>query len=307
MENEGRPHETGQHLLGPHVVGQRVVIRRVVPGERGPTGGPAMTDLLGECIGWADGVATVRPESGPAVDIPISDIVSGKPVPPRPSIRQRVSVAEAEAHTAGLFPDVETAPVGAWTLRCQPAPQSRLRRRANSCLAVVDPGLPPATAADQVQAFYAARSRTPYLHVEADSDVEVALLDLGWTAVPTGDAEFMLASLARVRRHLARDADAELTISGDRATAAIGDGCDPLGEAQAVLDGDWLGMHDLAVDPGHRRRGHATNLVAAILEWGAEQGATNVWLHVETDNDAARALYEGLGFLPHHRMRYLTR
>jgi hypothetical protein len=36
--------------LGPHVVGQRVVVRRVVHGETGPSGGPALTDLLGTCL-----------------------------------------------------------------------------------------------------------------------------------------------------------------------------------------------------------------------------------------------------------------
>ena len=41
------------HGLGPHVVGQRVVVRRVVRGETGPSGGPAMTDVLGICTSWA--------------------------------------------------------------------------------------------------------------------------------------------------------------------------------------------------------------------------------------------------------------
>ena len=35
--------------LGPHVVGQRVVVRRVLPGRDRPSGGPAMTDVLGIC------------------------------------------------------------------------------------------------------------------------------------------------------------------------------------------------------------------------------------------------------------------
>ena len=36
-------------------------------------------------------------------------------------------------------------------------------------------------------------------------------------------------------------------------------------------------------------------MMAALLEWGAEQGASTVWLHVETDNEPALALYAGLG------------
>ncbi|HET7351353.1 MAG TPA: hypothetical protein VFJ28_10485 [Marmoricola sp.] len=74
--------------LGPHVVGHRVVVRRVVRGETGPSGGPAMTDVLGTCESWEDGVVTVRREDGTEVEIAVADIVSGKPVPPRPRRRR---------------------------------------------------------------------------------------------------------------------------------------------------------------------------------------------------------------------------
>src|SRR5688572_22882263 len=94
------------HRLGPHVVGTRVVVRRLVPGETGPTGGPAMTDVLGVCLRWSDGECVVQPDSGPAVSIPVRLIVSGKPVPPRPSVRQRVSPREVHRHVASLWPDV---------------------------------------------------------------------------------------------------------------------------------------------------------------------------------------------------------
>src|SRR5690242_21805991 len=82
--------------LGPHVVGQRVVVRRVLPGETGPSGGPAMTDLLGTCTSWGDGVCVVVPEDGEPVTIRLDEIVSGKPVAPRPSVRHRVSPVECQ-------------------------------------------------------------------------------------------------------------------------------------------------------------------------------------------------------------------
>ncbi len=47
-------------------------------------------------------------------------------------------------------------------------------------------------------------------------------------------------------------------------------------------------------------------MIAALLEWGAERGATTAWLHVEVDNEPGLALYEGLGFATHHTCRYLT-
>jgi hypothetical protein len=64
-----------------------VVVRRVLRGETGPTGGPAMTDLLGVCESWADGVVAIRREDGTRVEIPVTDVVSGKPVPERPPRR----------------------------------------------------------------------------------------------------------------------------------------------------------------------------------------------------------------------------
>ncbi|THV17855.1 GNAT family N-acetyltransferase [Nocardioides caeni] len=295
----------GQHRLGPHVVGQRVVVRRVVRGETGPTGGPAFTDLLGTCLAWADGVCRVQPEDGPAVSIAVADIVSGKPVPPRPSHRLRVSAREAELHTATLWPAVERVALGEWQLRCDPAPTGRVLKRANSCLAMGDPGQPVPSALDTVRSFYAERGRQPLVQVESGSAVEDEVLAAGWTAVPQGESELWLASVAVVRRSLGAVPDrVELEISGPRAVASVGDACDPLAEGRAAVDGDWIGLHGLLVDPTHRRRGLGRTVVAELLEWGAEQGALTAWLHVETDNDAALAFWEGLGVLPHHGCRY---
>ena len=47
--------------------------------------------------------------------------------------------------------------------------------------------------------------------------------------------------------------------------------------------------------------------MAELLEWGAERGATTAYLQVLGDNTRAFALYDGLGFVPHHRYRYLRR
>lgn len=86
--------------LGPHCVGLRVVVRRLLRGERGPTGGPAFTDLLGVMEEWTDTGTTVRAADGTLTEIALADIVSGKPVPPRPSVRHRVGVEEAEQRAA---------------------------------------------------------------------------------------------------------------------------------------------------------------------------------------------------------------
>jgi len=264
-----------------------------------------MTDLLGVCLAWHDDAVVVQPDDGAAVTIPLDLLVSGKPVPARTSVRGRVSARDAELRTAGLWSRVTTTPLGEWVLRHDAAPVGRPRRRASSCLAIGDPGVPLAEAAERVVAFYAGRERPAYLQVEADGEVEDGVRSLGWVHDETGDADFLVASVARVRRGLAPPTTpVELAVSGDRAVATVGTGCDPIGEGEAAVDRDWIGIHGLLVDPAHRRRGIATALMAELLEWGAERGAMTAWLHVEVTNAPARALYDGLGFERHHSCRY---
>lgn len=281
------------------------MVRRLVPGERGPTGGPAFTDVLGICTSWTDDVCVVQPDTGDAVSIPLALIVSGKPVPPRPSPRLRVSVRDAELHTAALV-GIETTPLGDWQLRYEPAPVGRIRNRFNSCLGVGDPDRPLAEAADLVAAFYRERDRPPRIQVELGSDTEDALRALGWVPVPGRDSHFLLASLARVSRALgAGSPDAaqtpHLEPDGPRIAVEIGG----MARGEAGIDGDWLGIHNLVVEPAYRRRGLARAALRELVGWGAEQGATTVWLHVQTDNGPALALYDGLGFATHHSCRYL--
>jgi GNAT superfamily N-acetyltransferase len=287
-------------------VGQRVVVRRLLPGETGPSGGPAMTDVLGLCTSWADGVCVVRPEHGPEVAIAVTDIVSGKPVPPRASVRQRISARDAERHSRPLWPDVERVPLGEWELRTDPAPVGRLLKRTNSCLAIGDAGMTVPEAADRIVEFYAARGRQALAQVELGLPTEDELSMLGWEPVPGGDTHFLVSSLAMAIRVATSDDDVDLVEDGPRAHVVRRVEGQEIGSARAAVDGDWLGVHGLVVDPAHRRQGHARALMASLLEWGAERGATTVWLHVETDNQPALALYGALGLRVHHSCRYLT-
>src|SRR3954454_4826298 len=142
------------HGLGPHVVGKRVVVRRLLPGETGPSGGPAMTDVLGTCLSWDGTTGVVAPESGGAVTVPLELIVPGKPVPPRGSGRQRVTAREAEIRALPLWTSPTTEPLGDWVLRVVEDEHGRRSRRANSCLAIGDPGMPLDAALATVTAYY---------------------------------------------------------------------------------------------------------------------------------------------------------
>lgn len=298
---------TGAHGLGPHVVGRRVVVRRLLRGVRGPTGGPAMTDLLGVCVAWGDGVCVVQPETGPAVEIATADIVSGKPVPPRPPTRLRVQPDEAQRRATALFPDLETAQLGGWTLRHSPTVAAR---RAHSVLAVQASGLPPEEAYAGVLDFYAARDARPIAAVRPDTAEEELFRAHGW--VPeSGDADtvFALAGVSGARRRLPRSGGGvRLVEEAGVATVEVPDPATSgtVAGGVAAVRGDWVGVRSVRVEPGHRRRGLGLVVMAALLEWGAEQGARTAYLQVLGDNEAALTLYERIGFVEHHRYRYLA-
>ena len=70
-------------------VGRRVVVRRRLPGERGPSGGPALTDVIGVLEAWEEDYAVVRRKDDTTVRIALAEIVAGKTVPPPPPPRHR--------------------------------------------------------------------------------------------------------------------------------------------------------------------------------------------------------------------------
>ena len=292
----------GRHSLGPHVVGQRVVVRHLLPDG-------SATDVLGTCTAWGAHSLTVDREGHGQVVIPLSAVVTGKPVPPRASVRARVGAAEVERHIEALWSEVTTEPLGTWTLRASPPHGGRLRRRGNSALAMEAPGIGWADAAWRVREFYTALEQVPTIQVQLGSEVEARLATLGFLPMGDGDAHAQLAPVAqalRAARPLAYDLPADLveTVKPAPAVAVtLGGGT---ARGRGVLSGDWLLVEGVEVDPAHRRRGLATTVLAELLDWGASQGARTALLHVETANAGAMALYGRLGFRTHHTNRYLV-
>ena len=322
--------------LGPHCVGQRVVVRRVLPGETGPSGGPAMTDLLGVMESWTDGSTVVRAEDGTATEIALRDIVSGKPVPPRPSPRMRISAEQACLVANASWPPVHTEPLGEWLLRAS----GGFSARANSVMATGDPGMPFDEAVARVLAFYAGHGLVPWAQVVLGSQVGSRLEAAGWVTARPGeaDSEFQVASvvqalravrrvmpasappvstsptvseawLANDERARAHHDDAVAVLEGPEQVAFVGVGSGPepvVAKGRVAVDGDWAGITDVWVSPDHRRRGLGLVVMAAMLEWAAEHGATTAYLQVRGDNPPALAMYASLGFRTHHTYRYLA-
>lgn len=72
-------------------VGLRMVVRYVVPG-RGPSGGPAMTDVVGRILTLDDDLVTVERRDGTVSTIELARVVTAKVVPPTPT-RSRGAMA----------------------------------------------------------------------------------------------------------------------------------------------------------------------------------------------------------------------
>jgi N-acetylglutamate synthase len=273
-----------------------------------------MTDLLGVCTSWGAGECVIQPESGDPVVVRLADIVSGKPVPPRPSVRHRVAPRDAQLHGLALFPDLQTEPVGDWLLRRSPTATAR---RANSVLAFGPAGVDGAY--ERVVAHY----ERPVAAVLPESAEDELFRSHGWVAEShDADTLFQIAGVAQVRRAL-RDRRsgaiaperqdpatetchlAAIAPEGQRAQvveARIGDAASGV----AAYADDWVGFRSLHVAPDQRRRGLGLAVMSALLEWGAERGAATAYLQVLGDNTPALELYAGLGFATHHAYRYLT-
>jgi ribosomal protein S18 acetylase RimI-like enzyme len=67
----------------------------------------------------------------------------------------------------------------------------------------------------------------------------------------------------------------------------------------------WLGLSAVHVAPGARRGGAGRTICDALLAWGADRGATGVYVQVLPDNAAATELYRAMGLRPHHQSRYV--
>jgi GNAT superfamily N-acetyltransferase len=287
-----------------------------------------MTDVLGICESWAGGIVTVRREDGSVVEIATADIVSGKPVPPRPSLHRRLDDAQADRLVLPGWQPVESEPLGEWVLRASGGFSSR----GNSVLALGDPGMPVSEAVAQVVRWYAARSLPARAHVHPDGPEADAFTEAGWSAYdPT---LLLLASVAKVIRRLGPHQVAEpgLDAALDEAWLATDDRTARYGEsARAVMEsgettfatvrdeqgavlargrgafhGDWVGVSALWTDPAHRGTGLSSAVLQSLVSWGAERGATTAYLQVVESNEHARRIYEARGFEVHHRYAYLV-
>ncbi|CAL9430946.1 GNAT family N-acetyltransferase [Streptomyces sp. enrichment culture] len=242
------------------------------------------------------------------------------------------------------WPPVESARLGDWELRAAAGGEGGHRtgftRRANSVLPLGDPGVPLDEALRAVRAWYAERGLPAQVQTAtgAQGTQELLAAELerrGWILQVTSEVWVgALAPLADLPAHPARvelsrtvdrawlarygRAGAEevglrvlgggpsvwfATVPGAPSTAGDGPGT-PAAIGRCVVDGRWAGFAAVVVDPGRRREGLATAVMAALARRALDEGASAAWLQVDLDNTAARQLYAGLGFTVHHAYHY---
>lgn len=284
------------------------------------------TDTVGVLTSWDDGVLLITRRTGERVRIEESALVAGKVVPAAPARRRgpAASYEELARVAARAWRPVESERLGDWELRAA----GGFTRRANSVLPLGDPGMPLDEALTVVRDWYAARGLPAYLQTStgAEGTQELLCAELetrGWTREVT--AELWTGALAPLADReapevtLSRTADAAwlgryqrkgmsevaLRVLGSGpsvwfATVAGAEGEPPAAIGRCVVDGRWAGFAAVEVAPEHRRRGLATAVMAALADRALTEGASAAWLQVEADNTAARTLYTGLGFAPHH-------
>jgi GNAT superfamily N-acetyltransferase len=108
----------------------------------------------------------------------------------------------------------------------------------------------------------------------------------------------------RGRDHLPPVARKVLTSAEDQSFVSIREGDQVLAIARVSVAGGWAGLTAVEVHPAYRRQGLGAAITAAAVQQARQRGVSRVFLQVEVDNDAARALYRGLGFRYSHRYHY---
>jgi N-acetylglutamate synthase len=233
-----------------------------------------------------------------------------------------INARELEALAARAWPAVCNERIDGWLLRRTPTVQ---RRRSNSALPIGRDG----ASIETVERFYRGHGMTPLVQLapaEQLGALDAELAARGWRV--DGATDILVAREVPV----SAAADVDVTVRGNvdgawlEAWVAAEGRSDaeetyahvlqripspagfaiahiegrPAGVGIAVCQSGWSGVYCMATDPAVRRRGVARAVLSSLAAWSRDHGARGVYLHVEHDNPAARALYAALGFERSH-------
>jgi ribosomal protein S18 acetylase RimI-like enzyme len=239
-------------------------------------------------------------------------------------------IAAFERMAAEHWQGTERAQLGDWLLRAA----GGFTGRANSALPLGDPGVPVERAIDEVEAWYSERRLPPLIALArwpgaAPGPLENLLIRRGWR-LRAGPAVVMTARTALIAGHRQ---DPSLTIAGEpdagwlalyrfhgqplpaaalavllsaprQYFASLRRDGRTVATGRLSLAGGWAGITAIEVDPAWRRAGLGTAVTAGLAAQAAAHGVRDIFLQVEEDNAAARALYQRCGFKQRHRYHY---
>lgn len=230
------------------------------------------------------------------------------------------SIAKIEEHAVLAWPSARVERAGGWLLRHTPGVG---KRRNNSALPS-----DPEVSVEVAEAFYRELGIPMIVQIspaEQHTELDAALAGRGYrfdapTIVMTAPVAALAAPDPAVvitpeltpawRAAYGNQAVSEHVL--DRIAATTGFASVAVdGEMVALglfVVGDGLGgVFCMSTDPRHRRRGHAAVILRAGAAWSAGYGAELLYLQVEQDNEAARALYGKVGFTRSHGYHYRVR
>ncbi len=321
--------EDGNVHVGSELLGRRVALRFRV-GER--DGRPLYRDAVGELT--ADGDALVVAGRRGPVRVDRAAVVAVRAVPPAPPRRAPLAaIVRVEGLCADAWPAEHERALGGWRLRAA----GGYTGRANCALAIGDPGMPVAAALEVARGFAAEHGVPPRVQAPIGSPWDRAVSREGWVldAGHRAGAEVSVMVAALDSGPLGPPDDrVELPERPAEQWWRLGGGADPtaaqrrvldpggvprtafallrdpdgaaVGRLRATLVADHLHLSWLDVLPEVRRRGLAGALLRSAAAWGLRHGARWGVLQVALHNGPARALYDRVGFVEHHRYRYLV-
>jgi GNAT superfamily N-acetyltransferase len=81
----------------------------------------------------------------------------------------------------------------------------------------------------------------------------------------------------------------------------------PVGTGTVILEDGMAGVYTMNTAPDMRARGIATGILATLLRWAWEHGATHAYLQVSADNLRAVSVYRRFGFVDAYTYHYRGR
>ncbi len=240
---------------------------------------------------------------------------------------------ELEELIVDAWPAAETLDLDGWLLRKSGGPS----RRANSVatLAYASGALPLAERIERVEAFYRERAQPARFQIGPcvqPKELDGVLQERGYAQ--DGVSVVALAAPGRVAlepshpfevrvEQAASAAWAEIAVQQSRFAPASAvlrtllaqlgsrvryvtacDGDQALATCYLIASEERLGIYGMLTLPEARRRGLARALLGAIGRYAEAERCTELYLQVEVDNQAARALYAQLGFRDAYSYHY---